>query len=121
MRQQRGQKRYQSWKKKKPMHEESLTLKDRLGTYCQVAMLVWVHDYLNCFILLLNKEEHIRAGANKLKQTLYVSGVTGFALGSELQQASQEELWWKIGKNVATSLEEQGGRVILVMGSGVLD
>jgi hypothetical protein len=52
---------------------------------------------------------------------LYVSGVTGFALGSEMQQASQEELWWKIGKNVATSLEEQGGRVVLVTESGVLD
>jgi uncharacterized membrane protein len=52
---------------------------------------------------------------------LYVIGVTGFALGSKMQQASQEELWWKIGKNVASSLEEQGGRVVLVTESGVLD
>jgi hypothetical protein len=35
-----------------------------------------------------------------------------------MQQASQEELWWKIGKNVASSLEEQGGRVVLVAGIG---
>jgi hypothetical protein len=31
-------------KEKKPTHEESLTLKDWLGMYCQVVIPVWVNN-----------------------------------------------------------------------------